>query len=358
MDMNSVLYGEGWQPGVTTAPMPQAEASAAPPMAPVQLAQAPAQAQAPANQQQYEQDWLTKMRTDPAISQAMMFAASRLMQGQKPGQSQAGMLGDALAVGMTAHSMLTENERKAGLEERNVASQEQLRGAQAEEIQTNTQHKKDLFPETQAKLAQEVKNLRAQGRLQEANALIQEFKSDPQRLSEQWDLDRKLTGAQINHQNASAGAANANAAFVRTKAAAGQELLDQGDPNAVLHGTRSGAGAAKEKLAEIKTYIKEAYPEKTDQEVAKMVVDMQSGKKGENVEMLVKLMESENKTIRSWATEQLAGRAGYKPGGDKPAPAAGKGKEPTQADWDKARNSVEVGQTYTGPDGLTYKRKN
>ena len=177
MDMNSVLFGEGWQPGVTTAPMPQAEAPAGPPAVPAQLAQAPAQAQVPANQQQYEQDWLTKMRTDPAISQAMMFAASRLMQGQKPGQSQVGMLGDALAVGMTAHSMLTENERKAGLEERKVTSEEQYKAAHTEGQQIANEEARAMGPDKIKAMKLKIQALERTDDLDKARAPYERLKA-------------------------------------------------------------------------------------------------------------------------------------------------------------------------------------
>lgn len=361
MDLAQMLFGGGGETQLPQAPqMPEGSPLAPPPApAPEMQMPPPTMAQA-APQAPSEPDFFTKLRSDPAMSQAMMMAASRLMQGQRPGQSAAGMVGDALAIGATAHSMLQENARRAGLEERQVARQERESTARVDSLETETAQKKALFPETQAKLAADVRRLRAAGDKEAAQALIAEYNSDPKRLAEKWNLDVKAANAGIARDNAAAGASAANAALTNEKGKAAKTLNEQNDPNAVLHGTHTGKNAAKQKLDELSTYVKQAYPEMTEQQIAQHVLEMQSTKKGEGVEMLTKLMESEDAAVRKWATEKLATKAGYKAdGAGKPtAKPAASGAAPTAdaAAWEKARTSVAVGEQYVGPDGRSYTR--
>lgn len=86
---------------------------------------------------------------------------------------------------------------------------------------------------------------------------------------------------------------------------------------------------------------------------------MQSTKRGEGVEMLSKLIDSDNAAIRKWATNQLATKAGYSGEGQGKPPAKGAAAKasPTRQDWENARKSVAVGESYVGPDGLTYTRR-
>lgn len=374
MDMNSVLYGEGWQPGVTTAPMPQAEAPAAPPTAPVQLAQAPVQApvQAPANQQQYEQDWLTKMRTDPAISQAMMFAASRLMQGQRPGQSQAGMLGDALAVGMTAHSMLTENERKAGLEERKVTSEEQYKAAHTEGQQIANEDARAMGPDKIKALKLKIQALERTEDVEKARAPYERLKAQFLSMAAQdstGQIERvwldELQSPMLERQ----GKQNLQAAQTRqANAQAGLYEAQAENPEKFSRGGSTATGAMVQSRKQLLEMYKAANPTATDQELNQMVLDHEGKQKrkaaeSEFVDFAYKggfdlsTEKGMQKAQAAYANVQKA--FGKKPmdvgGGES---AGGKGKAPTQADWDKARTSVGVGETYTGPDGKTYTRKN
>lgn len=326
MDLSQLLYGGGeaeqfsQTAQIPTPQMPEGS-PLAPPPPPAPEMQLPPPAQAAPQQQPAEPDFFAKLRSDPALSQAMLMAASRLMQGQRPGQSAAGMVGDALAIGATAHSMLQENARRAGLEERRVAQQERESTARVDALETETGQKKALFPETQKKLAAEVRRLRAAGDKESALALIAEYNSDPERLAAKWDLDVRSAKAGISRDNAAASASAANAELITERGKAARALNENNDPNAVLHGIHTGKNAAKQKLEELSTYVKQAHPEMSEQEVAQHVLEMQSTKRGEGVEMLTKLMDAEDAAVRKWATGQLAQKAGFRTEGASPKKA-------------------------------------
>jgi hypothetical protein len=297
-------------------------------------------------------DFFTKLRTDPAMTQAMLMMGARLMQGPRNGQDELGALGDAAMIGLTAHNFSKENERQAGIQNQELDLKKAESGAKVAASQANTAHtvqktgqEKELFPEEQKKIAAEIKRLRSAGDKEGALALQAQWKADPKRMAEEWNADLGRTRAQTNASNASAANANASASYQGARAAAAGELLASGEAAAVLHGTRGGAGAAKEKLAEIKTYLKAAHPEMTDQQIAQEVIGMQTGKKGEGVEMLVKLQDSEDKNIRKWASQQLAAMAGYKEGGVAPvqagAPAPARAALPP-------KEKLVTGQNYPG----------
>lgn len=283
-------------------------------------------------------DFFTKLRTDPAMTQAMMMMGARLMQGPHYGQDQLGALGDAAMIGLTAHNMMKENIRNQGIQEQELAmrqaesgakvghlqAQTGYLGAQQAEAEQKTAQEKELFPETKKRLAAEIKRLNSAGDIAAAQALREQYRSDPKRLAQEWNLDMGKTQAQTSAANAAAGASSAQAANIRQKTKAGEQLLDEGDLETVYtgHQATSGARGAQAKLAELKTYLKAAYPDMTEQELAQEMLKIQTDKKGGRTEALVKLQDSEDKAIRKWATEQLASEAGYGKGpkGGKSAP--------------------------------------
>jgi hypothetical protein len=269
------------------------------------------------------------------MTQAMLMMGARLMQGPRNGQDELGALGDAAMIGLTAHNFSRENERQAGIQGQELDLKKAESGARVAASQANTahtvqttEHEKLSFPETQKKVAAEIKRLQSSGKKEEALALQAEWKADPKRMAEAWNLDIAKDNAQINSSNASAENSRASASYQGARASAAGTLIAEGRDSEVLHGVKGGASAAKEKLAEIKTYLKAAHPEMTDQQIAQEVISMQTGKKGEGVEMLVKLQDSEDKNIRKWASQQLAAKAGYKEGGVAPVQAGAPARAP------------------------------
>jgi len=275
-----------------------------------------------------------KIGNDPSWTNAMLFAGARLLQGQRPGQNGAGLIGDALAVGVTAQQMTQENMRQAGIQDAQVARQNRLADAQIESQQASTaatkqetSQKAELFPETKKKVSAEARRLAALGRKEEAQALLDEYKANPSRIAEQYQLDLDLDRSRINASNAAAAAAGATADFTRRRTQAADALLDDGQPSAVLHGTgKTGKSAAKERMAELEQYVRAANPEWDDQQVAKKVAEAfdPSKLKGENFQTLRLLAESGDTNQRKFALGELAKAVGFAEGGA-PAPAKGKG---------------------------------
>jgi len=332
MDLNTILYGQGQSaPVPPQSVLPQAPMQA-PLEAPTQTPRMPEQTQVMQQEgisgQGSGQGFFDKLRSDPALHQAMLMMGARLMQGPKQGQNELGVLGDATAVAAQVHNMLQTNERTMQTDEAKAGALINRENAGAEAVRGEEQRRTQAFPQTQVKVAEEIKQLRAQGNLNEARALQEQWKADPKKMSEERQLDLDKTRAQIGASNASAAASYASAASSRANAeytgertAAAKKLNQEGSPDAVLHGTKSGAAGAKAKFAELETYIKAAHPDWTTEQVAQNILDMQTGKKGEELEVLRLMAESDDKEHRKYAAAKLAARAGYKAGqaGDLPA---------------------------------------
>ena len=306
---------------------------------------APAQGQAPGQPtpaqpapQPAAPSFFDKIGTDPAVTNAMLFAGARLLQGQAIGQSGAGLIGDAVAVGTAAHQMTTENQRENALQQAKADRENRVADAQITSVQANTaatqqetKQKAALFPETQKKIALEVRRLAAMGRKEEAMALMEEFKSDPSRIADQYDLDKAATQAAINQRNAAAGASAASARqadattdFTKQRTAAATALNEEGQPEAVLHGSgKKGAGGARQKMEEWDAYLAPLIPDAMERR--KAVADMLDPRKmkGEDMTGLRLLVENGDTGQRKWAMEQIAGKAGYGAGAAPPA-AGGK----------------------------------
>lgn len=358
MDMNTILYGDKQEeqqvaPVQASTPVPQTTPGAAP--------------QAP-----QEMGFFDKIRSDPAISQAMLLAASRVAQGQRPGQSAMGMFGDALTLGLTAHSMLKENERRAGLEERKVASDEQYKAAHTEGQQIANADARAMGPDKIKAMKLKIQALERTEDLEKARAPYERLKAqflstvaqDPSMdLEAVWRSElqspllenlgkQKLRDAQTRQANAHAGLYEAQTE----------------NPEKFGRGGSTATGAMVQSRKQLLEMYKAANPTATDQELNQMVLDHEGKQKrkaaeSEFVDFAYKggfdlsTDKGMQKAQAAYANVQKAfGKKPMDVGGGEPA--GGKGKAPTQADWDKARTSVGVGETYTGPDGKTYTRKN
>lgn len=353
MALADLLYGQGENQAQGGIPAVPPGVMAAPQAAPPQQMQLPPPVvQAPAPEPQAP-GILDKLRSDPGITQAMMMMGARLMQGPKQGQDEYGALGDAAMIGLTAHNMLKQNQIDNELAQQEQTRKNQLADAQIGQVQANTENiqletaqKKESFPETQKRVAAEIKRLNTSGELDQAKLLREQYRSDPKRLAEEWDLDKSRTKAQITASNASAGASGAaaeasraNTELTKTKTKASQELLDEGDPNAVLHGVRSGAGAAKDQLAGLKITLKQAWPEMTDADIAKKALEINSSKKGEDMETLKAMLEYGTKEQQVYAQEKLGEKAGVGKGTAlKAIPGAAKKVSPEDFAATKAAN--------------------
>lgn len=328
MDLNTILYGAGQPAPVppqtvlpqAQTPMPAPEQVQAPALeAPTQTPLAPEQAQV----MQQEgisgngsgQGFFDKLRSDPALHQAMLMMGARLMQGPKPGQNELGVLGDATAVAAQVHNMMATNERTMQTDEAKAGALINRENAGTKAVEGRNVRDEQMHPLLMQKTREEINQAAQAGDLARVKYLREAFLNDPKQLEKEFGLKMGVLQSQVNENNAQAGAAAANARFTGERATAAHKLNQEGSPDAVLHGTKSGAAGAKAKFAELETYVKAAHPDWAKEQVAQAILDMQTGKKGEDLETLRIMADSDNKEHRTYALDKIAAKAGYKPGG-------------------------------------------
>lgn len=234
-----------------------------------------------------------KLRTDPKMAQSMLMVGLRMMQGQRPGQDTMGMIGDAMIAGAAAHNMLKYNEGENARKDTELGLKVQESGARVAQAnattastQQATQQSAAQFPNMQAKLAQEVKNLRTQGKTAEANSLIQEAKAG--NIKTELDLENASRRANINQSNAAAGASAAQARYAdqgtQGRILENEARLTLVDRNAtpedqegatrVLNNGKSDKTVVKSQQNALKELIKEANPDWTPAQVAQEALNM------------------------------------------------------------------------------------
>lgn len=234
-----------------------------------------------------------KLRTDPKMAQSMLMVGLRMMQGQRPGQDTMGMIGDAMMAGAAAHNMLKYNEGENARKDTELGLKVQESGARVAQAnastaatQQATQQSAAQFPNMQAKLAQEVKNLRTQGKTAEANSLIQEAKAG--NIKTELDLENAARRANISQSNAAAGASAAQARYAdagtQGRILENEARLTLIDRNAtpedqegatrVLNNGKSDKTVVKSQQNALKELIKEANPDWTPAQVAQEALNM------------------------------------------------------------------------------------
>jgi len=234
-----------------------------------------------------------KLRTDPKMAQSMLMVGLRMMQGQRPGQDTMGVIGDAMMAGAAAHNMLKYNEGENARKDTELGLKVQESGARVAQAnattsatQQATQQSAAQFPNMQAKLAQEVKNLRTQGKTAEANSLIQEAKAG--NIKTELDLANAAQRANISQSNAAAGASAAQTRY--TNAGTQGRILendarltlvdrnatpeDQEGATRVLNNGKSDKTVVKSQQNALKELIKEANPDWTPAQVAQEALNM------------------------------------------------------------------------------------
>lgn len=234
-----------------------------------------------------------KLRTDPKMAQSMLMVGLRMMQGQRPGQDTMGMIGDAMMAGAAAHNMLKYNEGENARKDTELGLKVQESGARVAQANATTadtrqrtQQSAELFPNMQAKLAQEVKNLRTQGKTAEANSLIQEAKAG--NIKTELDLENASRRANISQSNAAAGASAAQARYANagtqgrilendarlTLVDRNATPEDQEGATRVLNNGKSDKTVVKSQQNALKELIKEANPDWTPAQVAQEALNM------------------------------------------------------------------------------------
>lgn len=318
-------------------------------------AQAPAPAPAPApalNMQdiimqegaqgdtQHGMGFFDKIRSDPKMTQAMLMMGTRMMQGNKPGQDGMGMLGEAMMAGATAHNMLSWNEQEQERKQQELGMRQRESSARVGQMEQETSQKAELFPNTKKKLEQDLANAATDAERKKAEARMKAFEADPERMAKREGLENSRISAQTNASNASAGASSAAAESSRAgttdkkKAAEMRQWAVSGTPEQkqqardyfAVDDQASAGTQAKEN--QIKTLIKQANPEMTDQEVAAATLEHMGTQKGERIIALKSIIDNGSDEKRAAALEEMQGIVlkGKKPAATSAAAPAGQGK--------------------------------
>jgi len=122
-----------------------------------------------------------------------------------------GLIGRSLMAGTQTKGFLDQNATEDTRKAAESASQIEARGAQTAQTAQETSQKAELFPQTKAKLAQDLANATTDAARKKAELRIKEFEADPTRMADLLDLDKKAKKAQIDSSSASAGLHGAQA---------------------------------------------------------------------------------------------------------------------------------------------------
>lgn len=270
-DLGNILYGQG-----APAPTPQTAPQGVPVQPPPELGQGvgippgvPAAQSASdlppnlpridatpeqenlANQQAQKGGFFDRLRTDPALSQAMLMFGARLAQGPKPGQSMVGAFGEAsLAAGLT-HQMVQTNMRELETKEAESLSRRKMNEAYTSATTSREARENAAAPGELARVQADTKRLLAQGRKEEAMARIEELKSDPKWAGKvmQAELNKLEAAANASMGTAAAGFANAR----ESDAKAGLAVAQKNNPEKFA---KAGSEAA---AVQTMKYLEESY---------------------------------------------------------------------------------------------------
>lgn len=293
-----------------------------------------------------------KLRTDPKLSQAMLVMGSALMQGPKPGQDQFGLFGNAMMAGALTHNMLTLNE---GVDQRATQESAARVAESGQRVKAGVQKMEQdaaLHPVLMEKYNAEIVRAKQAGELDRVKALKEAFLNDPKNLEKMLNADLDVKKAQAASGYGSANANNARA----------EQLRDETKDPSKYHKARGGTGgsAQVQTLDTLTRYYADIYPNETPAEHKQRALDYQATAKGKERQAefldfvtkqgydLANPKEMERATKAFEAVEKQFGAQNAK--------SLPKGAGTPDDAWTKARNSVQPGQDYTGPDGVTYKR--
>ena len=307
-----------------------------------QATPSPSDAAPPQNAQAPEAGgFFQKMQSDPALTQAMLMAGVRMMQGPRRGQDTVGMIGDAMAVGAATYGGQQAADQAFALKQqeeqrRNVESQSNI--ARNEESMATSRQKREqdatMFPETQKQVAAEIRAARLRGDVSEADLLIKQWKSDPKRLAEEYQLDNAKTRAQTSQANAAAGASAASARA--SDAHAGLYKAQTENPEK-FRTSNLGTAQAVQNRADVEKRIRASNPGIDDAEVNRRVLDYEKSAKVQDLQSTFFKFAADNGFDMSQPGEADRAIAAFQAGqaaiGRAQAPAApAAGKTASEAD--------------------------
>lgn len=319
------------------APAPMAPAPVAPQI-PAEAVQGVLQEEGATGPSATGTGFFDKLRTDPKMSQAMLMMGMRMMQGNRPGQDSMGMVGDAMMAAATAHNMLSYNEKNTAIKERELGMREKESSTRVAQTEQEMAQKAELFPDAKAKIAQEVRNLRTQGKGAEADLLIKDAKAG--NIKTELDLQNRTAQAEITQRNSASNSSNASAESARAltadrrlTTALRNELLDpKTTPERVAQIQRmhqaddpTARSVTAKQDAELKL-VKLANPDFTDAQAAQEVLSMNQTSKANYMAAAQKIVENSEGTYtaqqvsdaRSYITSQVTNQANRGKGGVPP----------------------------------------
>jgi hypothetical protein len=260
-----------------------------------------------------------KIRSDPKMTQAMLMMGTRMMQGNKIGQDDMGMIGEAMMAGATAHNMLSWNEKQNELKQQELDMRQRESGARVGQLEQETRQKAELFPNTKRKLEQDLANAQTDAEKKKAEVRIKEFEADPERMAKREGLENQRIADQSLASRASAGASSASARASdaltsdRTLTTSlKKELLDpkttperKKQIQEMHQADDPTARATTAKQDQLRTLIKEANPGMTDQEVAAATLEHMGTQKGERIIALKSIIDNGTDEARAAALEEM-----------------------------------------------------
>lgn len=278
-----------------------------------------------------------KIRSDPKMTQAMLMMGTRMMQGNKPGQDDMGMIGEAMMAGATAHNMLSYNEQQNAIKKQELDMRQHESTARVGQLEQETKQKAELFPNTKRKLELDLQNAQTDGERKKAELAIKEFEADPARMAKREGLENQRISDQSLASRASAGASSAAAESSRAttsdkkKSAQMKEWAVSGTPEQKQQARDyftvddPAARSTTVKQDQIRALIKEANPQMTDQEVATATLEHMGTQKGERIIALKSIIDNGDDTARAAALEEMQGIVMKNKKGAAPAAGTGKG---------------------------------
>lgn len=284
------------------------------------------------------QGFFDKLRTDPKLAQSMLMVGTTLLSGPKPGQDPNGIWGNAIMAGALAHNMMNLNEQANNRQEAESA-------ARVEESQTRTAQSKqkmeqdaELFPTLKEKYQEEVKSAKARGDLDRVKYLGELWRTNPERLQQEFDSKLATDRAQRGSLGASAAASMALAGDRKFETEQKRILADpkstpeqkEAAQNALNH-NKGPAGQAKDQIEMLYQQLRKIHPTKPEGDLRQKALDIQSSKKGDLLLHLQTLSEhpdlskTERKryldAYKSHVQSLLGGDSGTGTGTVQPAPA-------------------------------------
>lgn len=364
-DIASLLYPQ--QQGTLGAPTAAAPVVAqgapqpAPAAAPVTLPQT-------GDSPEATQGFMDRLRSDPALAQSVLMTGLSLMSGPRGDENDYSYASRALMTGNAAKGFAESNMAEQERKDAESASLLESRDAQTAQTKQKTNQDEQLFPETRRKLTLDVQNAETEGAKRKAELLLKEFEADPVRMQTKFDLANKATNANINQSNAAASASSASAGKtaedtkMRKWAVSGTED-EKKQARAYFIVDDPAAKSASAKTDNDLAMVRMANPGISDADAAKEVLSMNSAAKANYLAAAQKIVENVEGAFTAeqvaTARQYMAGQVQAQAERNKPGAAGGGAVTPPAPDtaaWDKARTSVQIGQTYVGPDGKTYRR--